>query len=140
MNIIESFIQDEIAENRFLGKEINLFYTCIEATDCIYTASEIVLEKNFNDYIPYIDSYIELADTLVYKSDNISNDSYLIKELRFLLSRIKIDGNVYMPTFKEELEIEIYLKSYGWIVNEEHSTAVNLDINFIDSSQLRLAA
>ena len=106
----------------------------------MYERSAIVLEKNFNDYIPYIDSYIELADTLVYKSDNISNDSYLIKELRFLLSRIKIDGNVYMPTFKEELEIEIYLKSYGWIVNEEHSTAVNLDINFIDSSQLRLAA
>lgn len=139
-NVMKSFIQDEIVENKFSGKEINLFYTCIEATGCIYTASELVSEKIYNEYLPYIDSYIELADTLVYKSDNISKDNYLIKELQFLLSRIKIDGNVYMPTLKEELEIETYLKSYGWIVNEEYDIAVNLDINYIDSSQLRLVA
>lgn len=137
-NIMKSFIIDEIQENGFSEKEINLFYACIEATDCIYTASEIVVNKTYNSYIEYIDSYIELADTLVYNAEKIKYEDYFIKELKYLLSNILVEGNAYEPTIKQEVSIQIYLNSYGWIVDEEYSIAINLDINLIDSNKLRL--
>ena len=65
---MKSFIREEIEGNRFSEVEIDLFYACIEATDCIYTASDIVAGKGYNEYIQYIDSYVELADTLVYNA------------------------------------------------------------------------
>ena len=139
-NIIKSFIMDEIEENRFSETEINLFYVCIEATDCIYTASEIVANKNYNNYIEHIDSYIELADTLVYNAEKRKYEDYFIKELKYLLSNILVEKSIYNPTDKQELYVQIYLNSYGWIVNEEFSIAINLDINLIDSSKLRLTA
>ncbi|MGG7060144.1 hypothetical protein ACQPUY_15530 [Clostridium nigeriense] len=139
-NIIKSFIIDEIEENRFSETEINLFYACIEATECIYTASEIVANKNYNSYIEHIDSYIELADTLVYNAEKMKYEDYFIRELKYLLSNILVEKNIYNPTDKQELSVQIYLNSYGWIVNEEFSIAINLDINLIDSSKLRLTA
>lgn len=139
-NIIKSFIMDEIEGNRFSETEINLFYACIEATDCIYTASEIVANKEYNSYIKHIDSYIELADTLVYNAEKIKYEDYFIKELKYLLSNILVEKSIYNPTNKQELSVQIYLNSYGWIVNEEYSIAINLDINLIDSSKLRLTA
>lgn len=139
-NIMKSFIRGEIEENRFSDMEINLFYACIEATDCIYTASDIVASKTYNEHIQYIDSYVELADTLVYNAEKIKNESSFVKELRYLLSNILLEGSVYIPTLKQESDIQMYLNSYGWIVNQEHTVAVNLDINLIDSSQLRLTA
>ena len=139
-NIIKSFIMDEIEENRFSETEINLFYVCIEATDCIYTASEIVANKNYNNYIEHIDSYIELADTLVYNAEKRKYEDYFIKELKYLLSNILVEKSIYNPTDKQELYVQIYLNSYDWIVNEEFSIAINLDINLIDSSKLRLTA
>lgn len=139
-NIMKSFIRDEIEGNRFSELEIDLFYACIEATDCIYTASDIVACKSYNEYIQYIDSYVELADTLVFNAEKIRNESSFVKELRYLLSSILIEESVYIPTLKQESDIQMYLNSYGWIVNQEHTVAVNLDINLIDSSQLRLTA
>ncbi|MEG0297532.1 MAG: hypothetical protein RR620_12510 [Clostridium sp.] len=139
-NIMKSFIREEIEGNRFSEVEIDLFYACIEATDCIYTASDIIVGKSYNEYIQYIDSYVELADTLVFNAEKISNESSFIKELRYLLSNILLEGSVYIPTLKQESDIQMYLNSYGWIVNQEHTVAVNLDINLIDSSQLRLTA
>ncbi|MGL5381836.1 hypothetical protein [Clostridium sp.] len=140
LNIMKSFIREEIEENRFSEVEIDLFYACIEATDCIYTASDIVASKGYNEHIQYIDSYVELADTLVYNAEKIKNESSFVKELRYLLSNILVEGSVYIPTLKQESDIQMYLNSYGWIVNQEHTVAVNLDINLIDSSQLRLTA
>lgn len=139
-NIMKSFIREEIEVNRFSEVEIDLFYACIEATDCIYTASDIVASKAYNEHIQYIDSYVELADTLVFNAEKIRNESSFIKELRYLLSNILVEGSVYIPTLKQESDIQMYLNSYGWIVNQEHTVAVNLDINLIDSSQLRLTA
>ena len=138
--IMKSFIVDEIQENGFSETEIDLFYACIEATDCIYTASEIVANKAYNSYIEYIDSYIELADTLIYNEENINQEDSFIKELKYLLSNILVEKNIYKPTIKQELSVQIYLNSYGWIVNEEYTIAINLDINLIDSSKLRLIA
>lgn len=139
-NIMKSFIMDEIEENRFSETEINLFYACIEATDCIYTSSEIVAKKEYNSYIEHIDSYIELADTLVYNAEKIKYEDYFIKELKYLLSNILVEKSIYKPTAKQGLSVQIYLNSCGWIVNEELSIAINLDINLIDSSKLRLTA
>lgn len=139
-NIMKSFIRDEIEENKFSEKEIDLFYACIEATGCIYTASEIVASKNYNEYIQYIDSYVELGDNLVYDAEKSKSENSFVKELRYLLSNILIEGSIYKPTLKEESDIKMYLNSYGWIVNEDCSIAINLDINLIDSSQLRLTA
>lgn len=139
-NIMKSFIRDEIEGNKFSEKEIDLFYTCIEATGCIYTASEIVASRTYNEYIQYIDSYVELADTIVCNADKLKSENFFIKELRYLLSTILVDGIVYKPTLKQESYIKMYLNSYGWIVSEEYTVAVNLDINLIDSSQLRLIA
>ncbi|MGL5152038.1 MAG: hypothetical protein ACRC7N_15890 [Clostridium sp.] len=139
-NIMKSFIREEIEGNRFSEVEIDLFYACIEATDCIYTASDIVAGKSYKEHIQYIDSYVELADTLVFNAEKIRNESSFIKELRYLLSNILLEGSVYIPTLKQESDIQMYLNSYGWIVNQEHTVAVNLDINLIDSSQLRLTA
>ena len=139
-NIMKSFIMDEIQENGFSETEIYLFHTCIEATGCIYTSSEIVVNNTYNSYIEYIDSYIELADTLVYNAEKIKYEDYFIQELKYLLSNVLVEENVYKATIKQELSIQIYLNSYGWIVNEEYAIAINLDINLIDSNKLRLIA
>lgn len=140
LNIMKSFIKDEIEGNRFSEMEIDLFYACIEATDCIYTASDIVASKDYNEHIQYIDSYVELADTLVYNAQKTNNESPFVKEIRYLLSNILVEGSVYKATFKQESGIQMYLNSYGWIVNQEYTVAINLDINLIDSNQLRLTA
>lgn len=140
INRLKSYIDEEIKLYKFAEPDIDLYYTCIEATNCIYTASEIVANKSYCDYIRYINSYIELADTLVYNAEQTMKENSFIKELKYLLGRILVNGSVYEPTLRQECDIQIYLNSYGWIVNEEHTVAVNLDIDLIDSSQLILTA
>ncbi|MGL5352964.1 MAG: hypothetical protein ACRDA5_06530, partial [Clostridium sp.] len=126
------FIETEIKENCFDDLEQKLYYACIEATECIFTASEIVAEKKYKDYILLVDTYIELADLLVYRygKKHIGNKEF-IDVLRTSLSQVNTYNGAYMATDLQEARIKTYLNSYAWVIDEENSLAVELDIDFL---------
>ncbi|MGL5086809.1 MAG: hypothetical protein ACRC68_14055 [Clostridium sp.] len=131
-NIEKSFIETEIKENSFNDLEQKLYYACIEATECIFTASEIVAEQKYIEYIPLVDTYIELADLLAYSYEkkHIGNKDF-IDGIRNILRNVNIEDGAYMATDLQEARIKTYLNSYAWIVDEETNLAINLDMDLL---------
>lgn len=130
--IEELFIKEEIATYGFDEVEQELFKTCIKATDCIFTASEIVTEKKYNEYIPLIESYVELADVLVYRYHNgYCDNAGMVVGLTRLLATISDRNGAYDPTMLQEARIKTYLNSYGWILNSDESVAISLDMDYL---------
>lgn len=140
-NIEKSFIETEIKENCFNDLEQKLYYACIEATECIFTASEIVAEQKYKEYIPLVDSYIELADLLAYSEHyTYMVDKDLTNGLMTILSDVSVEDGAYMATDLQEDSIKSYLNSYAWIVDEENSLAINLDMALLNLSKKYITA